>query len=68
MVGLSKEGCLQDHSVLIFPEMVSKPQIMFESKACGGLKTERTRKYVNISIRGTTQLPDIRWGFEAISR
>ena len=34
-------------------EVVSKPQIMFESKASRGLKTERTREYVSISIRGT---------------
>jgi hypothetical protein len=31
------------------------------------LKTERTRKYVSISICGTTQLSDIRWGFETTS-
>jgi hypothetical protein len=41
---------------------------MFESKASRELKTERTRKYVSISIRGTTQLPDIRWGFEITSK
>jgi hypothetical protein len=29
------------------------------------LKTERTRQYVSISIRGTTQLSDIRWAFES---
>ena len=46
--------------------MVLKPQIMFESKASRVLKTERTRKYVSISIRGTTQLSDIRWGFKTI--
>jgi hypothetical protein len=39
---------------------------MFESKASLGLKTERTRPYVSISIRGTTQLSDIRWGFEPL--
>jgi hypothetical protein len=48
-------------------EVVSKPQIMFESKTSRGLKTERTRQYVSISIRGTTQLSDIRWGFETTS-
>ena len=32
-------------------EVVSKPQIMFESKASRGLKTERTRQYVSISTR-----------------
>jgi len=41
-------------------EVVAKPQIMFESKASRGLKAERTRKYVSISIRGTTPLSDIR--------
>jgi hypothetical protein len=40
---------------------------MFESKASRGLKTERTRQYVSISIRGTTQLSDIRWGFKTTS-
>ncbi len=40
---------------------------MFESKASRGLKTERTRQYVSISIRGTTQLSHIRWGFETTS-
>jgi hypothetical protein len=45
-------------------EVASKRQIMFESKASRELKTERTRKYVSISIRGTTQLSDIRWHFE----
>jgi hypothetical protein len=49
-------------------EVVSKPQIMFESKASRGLKTERTRQYVSISICGTTQLSDIRWGFETTSK
>ena len=29
--------------------------------------SERTRKYVSISIRGTTQLSDIRWCFETNS-
>ena len=46
--------------------MVLETQIMFESKAFRGLKTERTRQYVSISIRGTTQLSDIRWGFKTI--
>jgi hypothetical protein len=40
---------------------------MFESKASRELKTERTGKYVSISICGTPQLSDIRWGFEATS-
>ena len=48
-------------------EVASKPQIMFESKASRELKTERTRQYVSISIRGTTQLSDIRWGFKTTS-
>ena len=48
-------------------EVVSKAQIMFESMASRGLKTERTRQYVSISIRGTTQLSDIKWGFETTS-
>jgi hypothetical protein len=47
--------------------VVSKPQIRFKGKASRELKTERTRKYVSISIRGTTQLSDIRWGFETTS-
>ena len=54
-----------DHLIV---EVVSKPQIMFESKASRGLKTERTRQYVSISICGTTQLSDIRWGFETTSK
>jgi len=49
-------------------EVASKPQIMFESKASRRLKTERTCKYVSISTRGTTQLSDIRWGFETTSK
>jgi hypothetical protein len=53
---------------LVYVEVVSKLQIMFESKASRGLKTERTRKYVSISIRGATQLSDIRWAFETTSR
>jgi len=47
--------------------VVSKRQIAFESKASRELKTERTRQYVSISIRGTTQLSDARWGFETTS-
>jgi hypothetical protein len=47
--------------------VVSKRQIALESKASRGLKTERTRKYVSISIRGTTQLSDAGWGFETTS-
>ena len=44
--------------------MVSKCQIMFESKASRELKTERTRQYVSISIRGTTQSWALRRIFE----
>jgi hypothetical protein len=51
----------------IILEVVSKPQIMFESKASHELKTERARQYVSISISGTTLLSDIRWGFENTS-
>jgi hypothetical protein len=48
---------------------------MVESQASCESKTERTRKYVSISIwacgelsrAGTTQLSDIRWGFETTS-
>jgi hypothetical protein len=36
-------------------EVVSKPQIRFKGKASRGLEAERTRKYVSISMRGTTQ-------------
>ena len=48
-------------------EVVSKPQIRFKGKASRGLKTERTRQYVSISIRGTTQPLGLRWGFETTS-
>ncbi len=48
-------------------EVVLKCQIAFESKASRELKTERTRQYVSISIRGITQLPDARWGFKTSS-
>jgi hypothetical protein len=36
-------------------------------KASRKLKTERTRKYVSISICGTTQPLGLRWGFETAS-
>ena len=52
----------------IIIEVVSKPQIRFKGKASRGLKTERTRKYVSISIRGTTQPLGLRWGFETTSK
>jgi hypothetical protein len=45
-------------------EVVLKPKIAFESKAPRKLKTERTRQYVGISIRGTTLLSDARLGFK----
>ena len=32
------------------------------------LETERTREYVSISIRGTTQPLGLRWGFETTSK
>ena len=48
-------------------ELDSKPQIMFEGKASRGLKAERTRQYVSISIRGTTQHADMRWDLESSS-
>jgi hypothetical protein len=38
---------------------------MFEGKASRVLKAERTRKYVSISMRGTTQQSDIRGAFKA---
>jgi hypothetical protein len=47
--------------------VVSKPQIRFKGKASRELKTERTRKYVSISICGTTQPLDLRWDFETTS-
>ena len=49
-------------------EVVSKSQIRFKGKAPRKLKTERTRKYVSISIYGTTQQLSLRWGFETTSR
>ena len=49
-------------------EVVPKAQIRFKGKASRKLKTERTRKYVSISICGTTLLSDIRWGFETTSK
>jgi len=46
-------------------EVVSKPQIMFESKAQADEKAQHTFEYVSILKRLATQLSDIRWGFEA---
>lgn len=48
---------------LIFIELVSNSQIMFDGKASGGLKAARTRQCVSISIRRTTQHSNIRCGF-----
>ena len=47
--------------------MVSKPQIMFESKAQADEKAQHTLKYVSILKRRATQLSDIRWGFQTTS-
>ena len=49
------------------PEVVSKFQIMFESKAQADEKAQHTLKYVSILKRSATQLTDIRWGFETTS-
>ena len=48
-------------------EVVLKPQIRFKGKAPREFKAERTREYVSISIRGTTQPLGLRWGFETTS-
>jgi hypothetical protein len=45
-------------------EVVSKPQIAFESKAQADEKAQHTFKYVSILKRSATQLSDARWGFE----
>ena len=47
--------------------MISKPQIMFESKAQGDEKAQHTREYVSILKRPATQLSDARWGFKTTS-
>jgi hypothetical protein len=49
-------------------EVVSKPQIRFKGKASRALEAERTRKYVSISMRGTTQPLGLRWGFKTTSK
>jgi len=49
-------------------EVVSKFQIMFESKAQADEKAQHTLKYVSILKRSATQLSDIRWGFETTFR
>jgi hypothetical protein len=48
-------------------EVISKFQIRFKGKASRALEAERTRKYVSISMGGTTQPLDLRWGFEITS-
>jgi hypothetical protein len=48
-------------------EVVSKFQIMFESKAQADEKAQHTYEYVSILKRRATQLSDIRWGFETTS-
>jgi hypothetical protein len=48
-------------------EVVSKPQIAFESKAQADEKAQHTFKYVSILKRSATQLSDARWGFETTS-
>jgi hypothetical protein len=45
-------------------KVVSKPQIMLESKAQADEKAQHTWQYVSILKRLATQLSDIRWGFE----
>ena len=52
---------------MIKVEVVSEPQIMFESKAQTDSKTEHTRQYVSILNWFGTQLSDIRWGYETTS-
>jgi hypothetical protein len=49
-------------------EVVSKLQIMFESKAQADEKAQHTLKYGSILKRSSTQLSDIRWGFETTSK
>jgi hypothetical protein len=48
--------------------MVSKPQIMFESKAQADEKAQHTLEYVSILKGHAKQLSDIRWGFETTYR
>jgi len=38
-----------------------------QSKTSRELEAERTRKYVSISMRGTTQALGLRWRFKTIS-
>jgi len=48
-------------------EVVSKRQIMFQSKAQADEKAQHTLEYVSILKRPATQLSDIRWGFDTTS-
>jgi hypothetical protein len=48
-------------------EVVSKSQIIFESKAQADEKAQHTFKYVSILKRSATQLSDMRCGFEFTS-
>jgi len=48
-------------------EVVSKRQIMFQSKAQADEKAQHTLEYVSILKRPATQLSDIRWGLETTS-
>ena len=54
-------------SIFVRIEVVSKPQIMFESKAQADEKAQHTWQYVSILKRLATQLSDIRWGFQTTS-
>jgi hypothetical protein len=49
-------------------EVVSEPQIAFESKAQADEKAQHTFKYVSILKRSATQLSDARCGFEITSK
>jgi len=48
-------------------EVISKCQIMFESKAQAGEKAQHTLERVSVLKRSATQLSNIRWGFETTS-
>jgi hypothetical protein len=48
-------------------EVISKPQIAFESKAQADEQAQHTFKYVSILRRSATQLSDAGWGFETTS-
>jgi hypothetical protein len=71
-------------SLILLPEVVSKPQIAFESKTQADENAQHTHQYVStlkrsvmhfsvielprIPLRGVTQLSDDRWGFETTSQ